>query len=260
MKWPDSLTCIRHGQSEYNVLKALKDADPRYQLFKKAYAKNHRSAESVLLAKEMHEKYRLKTSDFDTKLTPVGISQGFITGTNLRKSRRIPKPDIIIWSPYERTEETKNQLCYGWPELASVFSVSDDRVREQEHGLSLLYSDWRIFHVFHPDQKDLHELLGPYWYQYPQGESVSQTRDRLRDFQSMLIRECTGMHVMVVMHHLTKLAIRANLERLSPKQFIYLDNHEKPVNCGVTHYVGNPDVGKDGRLELDFYNLKLYED
>jgi broad specificity phosphatase PhoE len=73
-----------------------------------------------------------------------------------------------------------------------------------------------------------------------------------------LIREYAGKNMLMVTHHLTILSIRANLERLTPDEFIRLDQEEKPVNCGVTVYTGNSTVGKDGKLILDRYNQKLY--
>jgi len=65
---------------------------------------------------------------------------------------------------------------------------------------------------------------------------------------------------MAITHHLTILATRATFERLSPEQFLHLDRHEKPVNCGVTRYVGNPERGSQGRLELDEYNKQHFTD
>ncbi len=258
MKWPASVTLIRHGQSTYNVLREAKDKDPEYQTFKAAFNANPRAHETLQLAGYMRGKYAMQTSDYETPLTRGGQIQAVKTGERLHEI--IPLPEIVFHSPYERVRSTLHGLFIGWPELADlgVPKVAEDRIREQEHGLSLLYSDWRMFHTFHPEQKELHDLLGPYWYQYPQGESVSQVRDRTRDVLSMLIRECADMHVMLVTHHLTILSLRANLERLTPEEFIHLDEHEKPVNCGVTHYIGKPDEGKDGKLVLDFYNKKLY--
>jgi hypothetical protein len=63
---------------------------------------------------------------------------------------------------------------------------------------------------------------------------------------------------MMMTHHLNILSLRANLERLDAQQFAQLDEHETPVNCGVTIYRGNPNAGQDGHLELDIYNQKLY--
>jgi broad specificity phosphatase PhoE len=138
--------------------------------------------------------------------------------------------------------------------LETIKPVYDDRVREQEHGLSLLYNDWRVFQTMHTEQKELRDLMGPYWYQYPNGESVPMVRDRLRLVTDTLIREYSGANVWIVSHHITKLAFRANLERLSPEEFIRLDTMEKPVNCGVTIYRGTPMLGKNGKLVLESYN------
>lgn len=256
MKWPLSVTLVRHGQSRYNALRTIKDKDPEYRAFKAAFQADYRSAETRRLAEEMRQRYALNMSDYGTPLTVAGKTQGRVTGSKLHEN--IPLPDVILCSPYLRTEETLTALMQGWTALGEVEVITEDRVREQEHGLSLLYSDWRMFHTFHPEQKQLHDLLGPYWYQYPQGESVSQVRDRTRMVLGMLVREYAGKHVMLVTHHLTILSLRANLERLTPEQFMDLDEHEKPVNCGVTHYAGNPDAGRDGKLVLNFYNRKLY--
>ena len=113
-----------------------------------------------------------------------------------------------------------------------------------------------MFHVFHPEQKDLHDLMGPYWYTYPQGESVCDVRDRARSITTTLTREHACQDVLVFTHHLTILSFRANLERLSPEQFMHLDEHEKPVNCGITLYRGDASRGEDGRLGLEFYNKR----
>lgn len=256
MKWPASITLIRHGQSVYNALRHQKDTDIRYGFFKEAYRRDHTGAEARDLATEMSLKYRLDFSDYETPLTQEGENQARATGSMFRGV--VPKPDMVFYSPYKRAKDTFFGLSRGYGDLGSATFVAEDRIREQEHGLSLLYSDWRIFHVMHPEQKRLRELLGPYWYQYPQGESVSQVRDRTRDLLSMLVRECAGKHVWLVTHHLTILSLRANLERLAPEEFIRLDRDEKPINGGVTLYRGYPNEGVDGKLRLEYYNRQFY--
>jgi hypothetical protein len=54
------------------------------------------------------------------------------------------------------------------------------------------------------------------------------------------------------------LSFRANYERLPPEEFLRIDEEEKPLNCGVTLYQGDPKAGSNGRLVLDQYNVKLY--
>jgi len=70
---------------------------------------------------------------------------------------------------------------------------------------------------------------------------------------SLVKNDSTKM--LVVSHHLTKLAIRSNLERLTPEQFLRVDRDEKPINCGVTVYRG--DAAKN-ELVLSEYSPKLY--
>jgi broad specificity phosphatase PhoE len=255
MKWPKTLSLLRHAQSAYNDLKLRKELDPEYRQFKKAYNLDPLGTNTQTLASAMEHKYALGVSDYDTPLSDLGVGQARLTGEKLYGL--IGVPDVIIVSPYKRTRDTLEHVFEGgFPRGPRV--VVEDRIREQEHGLSLLYNDWRIFHIKHPEQKALRDLLGPYWYQYPQGESVSHVRDRIRSFTNTIIREYAGMNVLLVTHHLTILSIRANFERLSPEEFIRLDEHEKPINCGVTVYRGDPSAGANGKLLLESYNNRIY--
>lgn len=257
MKWPTRLVIVRHAQSTYNFLRVRKERDPIYKEFEREFAKNHQSERTKELAKQVGGVFNLSVSDANTPITTDGTHMARVTAAELKK-RHEEVPDVIFVSPYLRTQETLSFMKVTWPELEGVKVVFEDRIREQEHGLSLLYNDRRVFQVMHPEQKYLRDLLGPYWYQYPQGESVSQVRDRIRSFIGTLIREYSEKKVMLVTHHLTILCIRAILERMSPEEFIHLDEKQKPVNCGVTIYRGNPDAGRDGHLELEEYNTRHY--
>lgn len=238
-------------------MRSRKVNDPDYIKFVVEFKRNHESDDCRKLAEILFARYGAKVSDYKTPLSRLGHMQGRQTGDRIFD--RVPQPDVIFVSPYVRTRDTLANIMSGKPELFSCPVIIEDRIREQEHGLQLVYGDWRIFQTFHPEQKRLHDLQGPYWYQYPGGESVSMVRERIRSMLNMLVREYSGAHVWLVSHHLTKLSIRANLERLSPEEFMQIDNDDKPINCGVTTYIGNPDVGKDGRLELRDYNLKFYD-
>ena len=261
MKWPTSLMLIRHGQSAYNILRRQKQQDPLYEEFQRLYREGDTSPRTKELAAIVKERYSLGVGDHATPLTEEGARQSRVTGEMLAiaaASRPNLLPDVIIYSPYLRTQQTFVGLCQGWSGLISVPRVEDDRIREQEHGLAVVYNDWRVFNTFHPEQRELKKLQGDYWYQYPQGESVAQVRDRVRSMLMTLVREYHGRRVLLVTHHLTILSIRATLERLTPEEFMKLDKTNKPVNCGVTEYVGKPEEGKDGRLVLGMYNQKLY--
>ncbi len=263
MKWPAEVVIVRHGESTYNALKGQKENDPLYQHFKAKYKEVSDwgvllPQDLVNLANEIGQKFSLGVSDYDTPMTAKGEEQAVQTGEDLQKF--IALPDVIFVSPFLRTRQTLDFMTKGWPELARVKTYSEERIREKSPGLTGLYNDWRIFNVFHPEQKryrDLYGELADYWYTYPNGENIPQARDRIRSWVTTLIREFAGKRVLAVTHHLTILAVRAQLERLSPEEFIRLDRQEKPVNCGVTIYRGDPAQGEDGRLVLAVYNQKL---
>ncbi len=121
-----------------------------------------------------------------------------------------------------------------------------------------LYNDWRVFCVFNPSQALLFKREGDYFYRHLNGENKADVKDRIRDFIATLIRENAGKNVLLISHHLTLLAIRSNLERWLPEEFLRIDKEEKPINCGVTIYQGDPKQGKDGKLILKTYNKQLW--
>lgn len=259
MKWPNTVTVLRHGESGYNKLKLEKEKDPLYRDFKEAYDAVPRDTKLVRAMAEtllLRPDFVLHNGDHDTPLVENGWNQARITGQKL--SSRIALPNVVLLSPYTRTKDTFAGLCEGWPELADVNAVEDERVREQEHGLALLYNDWRIFNVMHPEQEQLHALEGSYWYRFPQGENVPDVRERWRSIQNTLTREYAGKDVMIITHHISLLAFKANMERLGVEEYMDLDNFHKPVNCGVSIYRGMPELGHDGRLVQEIYNEQLY--
>lgn len=264
MKWPNTLTILRHGESAFNKMKEESRKTVDYGLFVEMFEKEFSaaattdwpSAELINLAGEVWKKTKLSMNDYKTPLTEEGVRQARVTGGKLKE--HMPLPDIIYCSPYLRTEQTLRSLEDGWPELKNVRAVYDDRIREQEHGLQSVFNDWRVFCVLNPIQGLLFKQDGDYFYRHPNGESKIDVRDRLRSFSTTLIRENAGENVLLISHHLTLLSIRANLERWTPEKFVEVDRSEKPINCGVTIYKGDPKLGRDGKLILDIYNKKLY--
>jgi len=257
MKWPRELTLVRHAPSAYNALREFKSRDAGYQEFSAAFTADPESDETRELALAMAQRFSLEVSDAETPLVdPEGL-QPFEVGRALAEFEEISLPDVVFVSPYLRATETLRHLQRGWPELADVSVVEDERLREQEHGLVTLCNDWRVFHALHPEERRSRILHGPYWYRFPGGESVADMRERNRSWITTLIREYSEKRVLVVTHHLNIIATRANLERFGEKRFMEIDQHEKPINCGVTYYRGNPDVGEDGHLELVHSNIQL---
>lgn len=258
MKWPKLMILIRHDTSIYNALKEKKNKSLLYQAFLRSFSRDPNSEETVRLAKEVQAEFSLGVGDANTPLLDNEATRARKVGIALRKKYGPTQPHIIFVSPYQRTLMTLAGIVQGWPELRFTKVVEDERIREQEHGLSLIYNDWRVFHTLHPDQRRLYEIEGPYWYRYPQGENVPDVRERNRSWINTVVRDFSEKRILVVTHHLNILALRANLERWGAKDFMETDNEDKPINCGVTTYCGHPEEGKDGRFKLESYNRKMF--
>lgn len=258
MKWPRSLVLIRHDVSAYNILKGAKGESALYRQFEELYERDPAAPETVAAAKAAAADISLGVTDQETRLANHGAN-AVLVGQTLREEMELPR--VIFVSPYKRTRCTLERLIEGWPELGAVRVVEEERIREQEHGLATLYNDTKIFKALHPEQlafMALHGDMSRYWYRYPQGENVPDVRDRVRSWTNTLVRDFSGRDVLAITHHLTILAVRANFERLSASEFVRLDDEEKPLNCGVTRYVGDPKLGFDGKLVLEYYNKRLY--
>ena len=253
MKWPAELLLIRHAESAYNNLKKQKDADPDYRRFRTLLENDPSHPEVQPLAVLLHKKHALGYSDRDIPITPVGEAQARTTGREMRESG-VNAPDVIFVSPYLRTQQTLLILQEEWSELRNATVYREERIRERDHGVGLLYNDSRIYFLMHPEQAELYKLLGDYDYRFLSGENIPDVRQRNLSWITTMTREFAGKRVMAITHHLTILATRANFERLSPEEFLHLDKHDKPLNCGVTRYIGNPNLGSRGKLVLYEYN------
>jgi broad specificity phosphatase PhoE len=265
MKWPTTITFIRHGESIFNITKDRKKADPEYRAFATQFDTEYATADSPewpsaalqAQAHRMWKKFRCAVNDYDTPLTDAGVMQARTTGRELQKT--VGVPEVIYVSPYLRTRQTLELITESWPALATVKTVQDERIREQEYGLRNIYNDWRVYYAFHPIQGLYAKMEGDYAYRHLNGENKADVRDRGRSFLTTLIREHAEQNVLMVSHHITLLSFRGLLERWGREQFEEVDKNEKPANCGVTIYRGHPEEGRSGRLVLDMYNKILYK-
>lgn len=259
MYCPLELVIVRHGESAYNALKKVRNMSPLYKRFLEEYQKDWRSFQTQTLAVAVKQEFFLGVSQHNTPIIEVGKEQARITGANLKNE--ILLPEAIFVSPSPRTRDTFSCMKEGWPELGEVREVYyDERVREQEHGLVTLFNDLKVFFALNPWQRELHDVDGDYFYRFPNGENVPETNFRIGLWLDMLKKKFRGKRVLVVSHHRSILSMRVCIEGLSPEEFVRLDKAEKPLNCGVTIYRKEPRQGKSGRLVLQCYNKKLYDD
>jgi broad specificity phosphatase PhoE len=258
MKWPSLLLMIRHDVSLYNVLKKKKRESKLYKEFLEEFVRDKKSNKAKVLALEVWQEFALNVSDAETSLFDESASRAEKVGRALREKYAKEPPKIIFISPYRRTKLTFAGLKRGWPELEYVKTVEEERLREQEHGLATICNDWRVFHVLHPEQAILYNMEGRYWYRYPQGENVPDVRVRSRSWTNTVVRDFARENIMAISHHLEILSTMANFERWGEEEFILFDENDKPINCGVTAYRGDPTKGKNGKFVLEYYNKCFY--
>jgi len=257
LKIPSSVTFVRHGESAYNALAKQKFSEPDFQKLVIAYDKSMTSRRTRDLAKRVMEKLKAPWGDHDTPLTEHGKGQSIETGSEL--ALNIPRPDVILCSPYLRTRDTLTHLVHGWAltgdtEIFEVEVVYENLLREQNYGVGILYNDWRVFQALNPEQKRLRDIKTPYWYQYPQGESIADVVDRMRAFHDSILSKYARKNVLIVSHHRTILAYAAQQKKMQSDEVLKLDDTEKPINCGVTMF-----QRKNFDLALTCYNKRLWE-
>ncbi len=257
-KWPEEVVLFRHLPSAYNVNRTLFNQTEIWREFCREYDENYRSSRARKLAAQLKEQYSLGCGDWNTPIIASEAWKGEAVGRALVSELKVP--DVVLHSPYLRALETWDALKRGHQGLAAVKIVWEARLREQEHGLATTCPHWKIFQVLYPEQRELYEKEGPYWYRYPQGESVPDVQARQHSLIDTLTRSYAGKRVWLIGHHLGILAMMAALERWDDKEFLRMDREEKPINAGVTLYRCNPGAGQNGRLERIFYNRNFYEE
>jgi broad specificity phosphatase PhoE len=255
MKWPQQLILVRHAESAYNALKHRMRQDPAYRQFLHNFEHQPMDPSTHSLAEQLHSRYPVRYADMQTPLAPGAGEQARQLGTIMRRQLEIP--DVVYVSPYVRTWATLSQILHGWPELARTRVIEEERIREQEFGDRIMYSDWRFYFTLNPDQRRLYDLQGPYWYRFPQGENIPDVRNRNRAWATSVTRDFANQRVLAITHHMNILSFRANMERLSSQQFLDMERQQPPANCSVTTYRGEPKQGNNGRLILEQYDTQL---
>lgn len=248
------LTLLRHAESAYNSAKKAWQSSPEYQDFLSEYKKDWQSSRSKSLAIKVAQRFSQINTDHATELTEAGIEEARQCGSLL--TQEIGTPDVVVISPYLRTRQTWQYLKDAWPHALDASEIIDERVREQEFGLRLLYGDWRALHVCHPEQRPLYALQGPYWYRHPQGENIPDVRERVRQWLMFAQQEYIHKNVLVITHHITILAFKAELENMSPEEYIELYRNNVPVHCGITQYQSEPDSA-NSKLRLEYFNKAI---
>merc|ERR1719195_807479 len=122
--------------------------------------------------------------DHALHLTEKGRKQALGAGLRLRSIVKDESIKFIV-SPYVRAKETLNGIIHAWDpsEWQKGWIREDVRIREQEYG-----------NYDAPDISKLHatkKKFGPFYYRFPEGESIADCYDRASLFVESLYRSWT---------------------------------------------------------------------
>ncbi len=247
---PDSITLIRHAESEYNDMQKVRKTDPLYRQFLKEYKKDPLSNKSKDLALQVKEKFPIHPFDHETSLTDSAIKHTVKLAKKLRK--RVPLPDVIYISSYDRTDETLKAMIMGWVELDTVKVIKDKRMRERDQGDAYAYGDWRIYNVLHPHEIKKRNTKGAYHYKFPKGESIHMLTQRVSRWVGSIKKKHTNKNILVISHKKTIISLRMILENFSEDEFMKINYENGPHNNSVTFF-----KRQGGKLRLVEYNVRL---
>lgn len=235
---PRSLTLVRHGESEGNLVRTLFE-----------HGNAHPNESDVM---SVHTSNR--------RLTPKGVEQAQSAGVWLREHwlKPIQEEDFsprLYVSPYVRAMETAAHLGFGeqW--------YLDNRVMERNWGdLDMLTYEERMRKF--TDVTDERDDDAFFW-RPPGGETLQDVFQRTRDMTTTLHRECKDKHVLIVCHGETMWVWRALLEYWTPHDLTRAQKERtdktRNINCRIIQYSRFSESGEDaGKLcRVRFVNPSL---
>ena len=259
---PSQLIIVRHAESELNVL--LQDIvnDPEFRKLKELLRTNPYSGVVRKIAEKLRQKYAGRmVADYLVGLTAEGERQALKTGAKLGQIIEPSEINVIFVSPYARALQTLEKLKETWPKLNNVRTSSvfvEDALREQEMGLAHTYGSFVLFFALNDQDRNMYyvDAYAPYFYRFPNGESVADLRARVNSWYDRVMLEHRGRTVLVVSHGRTISAIRARIENWSSQRFIDEHVDGKVHNCGVSIY---RDIKQQRGMELVDFNMKLWD-
>ncbi len=221
--WPAELVLIRHAESAGNVARELALAT---------------GAATIDVG----------ARDCDVPLSPLGERQAAALGRWW--SNHVLPYDAVLCSPYIRARQTADIAlrAAGWD---GVPVLVDERLREKEFGAFDRLTHTGIVQRY-PEQVELREVLGKFYYRPPGGESWTDVILRVRSAFETVVREHAGKRIAVISHQVVVLCSRYVIERLSEDEILAIDRQGDVANCSETTYRLDPAADQ---LALQAYNV-----
>lgn len=220
-RWPERLWLVRHGESAGNVAR-----------------------EAATLSRS--DVIDIAERDVDVPLSPLGHEQAAALGRWFADRPEAERPTSVFVSPYIRALETTRHIGQAGGVATDAACFVDERLREKEFGMLDRLTRTGILKRF-PEQAEIRERVGKFYYRPPAGESWTDVILRLRSFADTisLHHSAPGSRVLVVAHQVVVLCMRYLIESLDEQKLLAIDAAGDVPNCGITEYALD---GNDLRL------------
>jgi probable phosphoglycerate mutase len=181
-----------------------------------------------------------------------GVTQAEVLGQWFATLDQRQRPEFILTSPYERATATGCIVRASMGENTSIPIIVDERLREKELGV-LDRLTRRGIEELYPEQAQLRQRLGKFYYRPPGGESWCDVILRLRSALHTMSLHYARHRVLIVSHQVVVLCFRYLLEGLTEAELLSIDAAGEVANCSVTHYAC-PDAPDKKTMTLCRYN------
>ncbi|MEV4411227.1 histidine phosphatase family protein [Catellatospora sp. NPDC049609] len=188
------------------------------------------------------ERLDLAPRDPDVPLSPLGLEQATAVRGWLRE---VPRPDLVLFSPYLRTVETGRAATEG---LDLSWSC-DERLRDRDLGQLDLLTTHGVSR-FYPQEAERRHRLGKFYYRPPGGESWADVALRLRALLADLRRDHAGGRVLLVTHDVVVQLVRYLVEDVTEQELMELSRRQVIANASVSVWAADG----DGRLAPQTFN------
>lgn len=175
----------------------------------------------------------LPAHELDVELSSLGRRQAAALGQWFAAIPPAEAPTAILSSPYLRTRQTAD-LIKRSAGLTARISI-DERLREKELGILNRLTAIGIAQRY-PEQVELRQQYGKFYYRPPGGESWCDVLLRLRGVLETLRRDYHDQRVLLVCHSVLILLCRYLIEGLTDEQILAIDRDVDIANCSVTSY------------------------
>jgi 2,3-bisphosphoglycerate-dependent phosphoglycerate mutase len=198
-------------------------------------------------AREQGRPVRMPGRDADVPLSDLGVEQAAELGRWWADLPEEQRPTIALCSPYLRARETLRIAT----ERAGVEidTIVDDRLRDRLKGDFELWNDIAVAQT-HPHEAARRQQDGVFHYVPPNGESLWNVGDRVRDLLTDLAPRLAGQRVLIMAHDAVVLMLCRVLEGLDHERMLAINDQGLVANASRSTWRQT-----DGRWTPDGYGI-----